>query len=162
VRVIFRSCAESRRACVPLFSWQEKLLPARLHHFPDIRLTPAVRTAVDGRRIDVIHAEIKGTRNDRHRKVKVVRSFERGFAAKAENAYLIAGLPRLRVGMEASVLAFAGGRKSSNWRIRERCTACKKPCSSNSAACLPEISTATRAVRLFQGVRPSRLDDSTR
>src|SRR6516165_8328517 len=75
------------------FSGNEGLIPAGLHDRADVLLTPALRTAVDRRGVDVVDAQIEGAIDDRDSGVEVVWLLKRSLAAKAEDPNLVAGLP---------------------------------------------------------------------
>ena len=74
---------------VPNFnvSYNENAVPLS----PRQKLHIALRTAVDGRGIDVVDAEVERALDDGNGDIEVVGFLKRGLAAEREDAYLVAG-----------------------------------------------------------------------
>ena len=109
---------------------EEGLVAALGHDLADVLLAPALRAAVDGRRVDVVDAQVEGALDDGHGDVEVVGLLERGLAAEREDADFVAGLAQIARGhgavgariLRESGQSFVRGRSEGRRREeRGRC-----------------------------------------
>ena len=105
---------------------EECLGAAPAHDLADIPFAPALRSAIDGRSIDVVDAQIERPLHNRHRYAIVVGVFQSCLAAQAEDSYLVSGLPqiagrhgRLRGGFGWSLGSRGMPEKTSRCRTAE-------------------------------------------
>ena len=80
------------------FCGEEGQIAPVSHHFAHVLLAPAVGTAVDGRGVDVVDAQVERAIDDGHGDVEVVRLLEGGLATERENPNFVAGLAQVARG----------------------------------------------------------------
>src|SRR5271170_3562329 len=91
---------------------EERLVAARLHYLAYVLLAPARGAAVDGRGVDVVHAQVERAVDDRYGHLEVVGSLKGSLAAKAEIPPFVAVLAGVAGGPRAQRLVFPGrGRR---------------------------------------------------